>query len=90
MIKTVTFRPSRIGCPSIPGTVKGIIVSLPGVQDVEIYYEERSIGVSFDDSKISEDAISKKIGEEIGLAFVPVHPGEKPGGSDGAAFTCPM
>ena len=69
MIKTATFLPSRIGCPSIPGTVKGIIVSLPGVQDVKVHYEERSVDVTFDDGRTSEEAISKKIGEEMGLAF---------------------
>ena len=88
MIKTATFLPSRIGCPSIPGTVKGIIVSMPGVQDAKIHYEERSVDVTFDDEKTSEDAISKKIGEEMGLAF---QAGSRPADSaHSAADTCPM
>jgi copper chaperone CopZ len=89
MIKTLNFRPSRIGCPSIPGTVRGIIVSLPGVKDAKIHYEERSVEVSFDDSQITEDDISKKIGEEMGLAFT-AHGEEKPAATESPAETCPM
>ncbi len=88
MLKTVTFRPSRIGCPSIPGTMKGIIISLPGVKDVKINYDERSADITFDSEKIKEEDISKKIGEEMGLAFEAspdiMHKKESP--SD----TCPM
>lgn len=88
MIKTTAFLPSRIGCPSIPGTVKGIIVSIPGVQDVKIHYEERSVDVTFDDEKVSEGDISKKIGEEMGLAFTA---GSRDAGSSHhAADSCPM
>lgn len=87
MVTTKTFYPSRIGCPSIPGTVKGIISSLPGVLEVKVRYEERAVEVTFDDEKITPDVISKKIGEEMGLAFEAraAAPGE---GS--AAETCPM
>lgn len=72
MTKTVTFRPVRISCPSIPGTVKGIVVSLPGVKNVEVRYEERSIIVTFDDTLVTEDTISTHIGAEMGFAFRPV------------------
>ena len=34
MTKTITLHPSRIGCPSIPGTMKGIVSSIAGVADV--------------------------------------------------------
>ena len=88
MIKTKTFYPSRIGCPSIPGTVKGIISSLPGVQEVNVRYEERAVEVTFDDEKISPDAISKKIGEEMGLSFELRD--APPGNGGGVAETCPM
>ena len=89
MIKTLHFRPSRIGCPSIPGTVRGINVSLPGVQDAKIHYDERSVAVTFDDSQVSPADISQKIGEEIGLAFI-ASGEEKPGAIESPAETCPM
>ncbi len=88
MNKTKTFYPSRIGCPSIPGTVKGIISSLPGVLEVKVNYEERAVEVTFDDAQISPDVISKKIGEEMGLAFeVRDTP---PSSGVSASETCPM
>lgn len=88
MIKTITLHPSRIGCPSIPGTMKGIISSFPGVQDVKVRYEERSLDITFDDSKTSEREFIKKIGEELGLAM---EVGETSGTKEGnVADTCPM
>lgn len=89
MIKTVTFHPSRIGCPSIPGTMKGIVVSIPGVQDAEVRYDDRSLDVTFEDEKTSEEVIIKKIGEEMGLAMeVAESHGAKKDGN--VADTCPM
>ena len=88
MTKTTIFVPTRIGCPSIPGTMKGIIMSLPGIEQVAVRYEERGLEVTFDDAKINEEAIAKKIGEEMGLAMRPLAQGEKMPG--GAGETCPM
>ncbi len=88
MIKTVTLHPSRIGCPSIPGTMKGIIMSVKGVQDVAVHYEDRSIDVTFDDAHASVEQIIKAVGSEMGLAL---EPGEAGGKKDGnVAETCPM
>ena len=88
MIKTVTLHPSRIGCPSLPGTMKGIINSMPGVEEVKVRYEERSLDVTYDDSQTSGEEIVKKIGEELGLAM---EIGETNGRKDGnVADTCPM
>ena len=88
MIKTVTLHPSRIGCPSLPGTMKGIINSMPGVEEVKVRYEERSLDVTFDDSQTSGEEIVKKIGQELGLAM---EIGEINGRKDGnVADTCPM
>lgn len=88
MIKTITLHPSRIGCPSIPGTMKGIISSFPGVQDVKVRYEERSLDITFDENQTSEEEFIKKIGEELGLAMeVGVDSGKKEGS---VADTCPM
>ena len=69
MIKTIVLNPSRIGCSSIPGTMKGMIHSLKGVKEVKVQYEDRSLEVTFDDSETSEADIIKKIGEETGLAL---------------------
>ena len=87
MTKTITFRPSRIGCPSIPATMKGVIMSIRGVKDAKIHYEERSVEVTFDDAQTNEGAIIKKIGEEMGLALEAAKPGDA-GGT--IADTCPM
>lgn len=87
MLKTIILNPSRIGCPSIPGTMKGMIMSIKGVSEVRVRYEERSLEVTFDDVKTSEDEIIKKIGAEMGLAM---KSGEVDKGSGSAADTCPM
>ena len=86
MTKTVVLNPSRIGCPSIPGTMKGMVMSIKGVKEVGVKYEERSLEVTFDDAETSEDEITKKIGEEMGLAMKTGD--DDKGGS--AADTCPM
>ncbi|MBI2624176.1 heavy-metal-associated domain-containing protein [Candidatus Parcubacteria bacterium] len=88
MIKTATFHPSRIGCPSLPGTMKGIVMSLTGVQDVKVRYEDRSLDVTFDDAQTSEEAIIKKIGSELGLALEANEHGAVKEGN--VAETCPM
>ncbi len=88
MIQKITLHPSRIGCPSIPGTMKGIVHSLKGVEDVNVRYEDRSLDVTFDDEQVSLDEIIKKIGDEMGLAM---EVGEwKASKEGGAAETCPM
>lgn len=62
-------------------------MSIKGVKEVRVKYEERSLEVTFDDAETSEDEITKKIGEEMGLAMR-ADGGDKDGGS--AANTCPM
>lgn len=87
-MKTITLHPSRIGCPSLPGTMKGMILSIPGVTNVVVRYEDRSLDVTFDETKVSPEDIIKKIGQETGLALEVGTPGgSKPGT---AAETCPM
>lgn len=88
MIKIFTLHPSRIGCPSIPATIKGIIMSQKGVKEVKVRYEDRSLDVTFDDTKISTEEIIKKIGAETGLAMEvgELHASKK-GNVD---ETCPM
>lgn len=88
MMKTVTLHPSRIGCPSIPATMKGMIISLPGVKDVIIRYDDRSLDVTFNDKKISEKDIIKTVGKDLGLALWSGKPGGKLEGN--VADTCPM
>ncbi|MBI3442332.1 MAG: heavy-metal-associated domain-containing protein [Candidatus Sungbacteria bacterium] len=87
-MRTITLHPSRIGCPSIPGTMKGMMLSIPGVSDVKIRYEDRSLDVTFDETMVSPEEIIKKIGQETGLGLEIGEPGgAKPGT---AADTCPM
>ena len=88
MIKTITLHPSRIGCPSIPGTMKGIIMSVKGVQDVAVRYEDRSVDVTFDDQQTTIEQIIKAVGNEMGLALEPAPPGFSKEGD--VAETCPM
>ena len=87
MIKKATLHPSRIGCPSLPGTMKGIIMSIDGAKEVDVRYEDRSLDVVFDDEKTSVSAIIKKIGDELGLMMEEGEIGAK---KEGVAETCPM
>lgn len=88
MIKKITLHPSRIGCPSIPGTMKGIIMSISGVLEVVVRYEDRSLDVAFDDEKTSSSAIINKIGQEMGLMMEEGEFRDKKGGD--ISETCPM
>ena len=88
MIKQVTLHPSRIGCPSIPGTMKGIIISIKGVQGVIVRYEDRSVDVTFDDAQTSVEQIIKAVGAEMGLALEPAEHGSSI--NKNVAETCPM
>ena len=88
MTKQVTLHPSRIGCPSIPGTMKGIIISIKGVKDVVVRYEDRSVDVTFDDSETSVEAIIKAVGTEMGLALELAEHGSSI--DKNVAETCPM
>ncbi len=88
MTKTTTLHPSRIGCPSIPGTMKGIIMSIKGVETVKVRYEDRSIDVTFDDAQTSIEYIIKAVGNEMGLALEPTEHGSSKSGN--VADTCPM
>lgn len=62
-------------------------MSLEGVMDVDVRYEDRSLGVTFDDEKITVGNIIKKIGDELGLMM---EEGELSAKKEGAAETCPM
>ena len=88
MIKKVTFHPSRIGCPSIPAQMKGIIRSLPGVAEVNVRYDDRSLDVTFDEGKLTERDIIQEVGETSGLALWVGVPGGKIEGD--VSETCPM
>ena len=87
MIKKITLHPSRIGCPSLPGTMKGIVSSMEGVKEVVVRYEDRSLDVTLDEDKISADTIIKKIGQELGLMM---EEGEFMAKKGDVAETCPM
>jgi len=76
-------------------------MSMPGVKNVKVRYEERSLEITFDDGQTSAEDIIKKIGREMGLAMSPAF-SEKNGMNfgdskdnskkkgSGAADTCPM
>lgn len=68
-LRTVTLHPSRIACPSIPGTMKGMILSLPGVHEVKVHYDDRSLDITFNEAETSGEEIIKAIGKEMGLAL---------------------
>lgn len=70
MLQTITLHPSRIGCPSIPGTMKGIVSSIEGVREVNVRYADRSLDVTFDSALVTPEDVIKKIGSELGLALV--------------------
>lgn len=85
---TITLHPSRIGCPSLPGTMKGLVHSIKGVDEVKVRYEDRSLDITFDDAQTSPQEIISKIGQELGLAMEIGEPNASKEG--GAAETCPM
>jgi copper chaperone CopZ len=62
--------PARIGCPSLPGTMKGIVTSLEGVDEVAVHYEERSLDITYNAEKILPAVIIEKIGSETGISMV--------------------
>ncbi len=88
MPKTILLVPSRIGCPSIPGTMKGIIGSIKGVKEVKVNYDDRSLAITIEEGEITPEIIIKKIGEELGLAVRIATPDEIRKGN--VAETCPM
>jgi len=88
MMKKATFHPSRIGCPSIPAQMKGILLSLPGVASVDVRYDDRSLDVTFDDRRASERDIIQEVGTTLGLALWVGKPGGKIEGD--VSETCPM
>ena len=88
MVQTITLHPSRIGCPSLPGTMKGIVMSLPGVSAVDVRYTERALDVTFDPALTTPETIVKTISDELGLA---IEVGEDRSSRDGSVEeTCPM
>ena len=69
--------------------MKGIVMSIPGVEDVKVRYEERSLDITFDEAKTTPEAIMEKIGQEMGLAMevADSHGAKKEGN---VSETCPM
>ena len=63
-------------------------MSLSGVSEVKVHYEDRSVDVTFDDEKTSAEKIKEVIGKEMGLAMIEGEPGATKEG--GATHTCPM
>ena len=87
-MSTTTISPARIGCPSLSGTMKGIVMGMRGVEAVKVNYEERSFVVTYDEAVTSPEAIVKAIGAELGLAMEVGESDGKKGGN--VADTFPM
>lgn len=68
-METVTLVPLRKNCPSLPGTMAGIVMSIGGVEHVEVIYDTRSLVISYDPEKVTPETLIKKIGEETGLGM---------------------
>lgn len=68
--------------------MKGIIMSVNGVQDVVVHYENRSVDVTFNDQEATIEGIIKAVGDEMGLALELAKPGSS--ASIDVAETCPM
>lgn len=63
-------------------------MSIKGVQEVSVRYEDRSVDVTFDDAETSVAQIIKTIGDEMGLALVEAEHGSSI--DKNVAETCPM
>jgi copper chaperone CopZ len=66
-MKNITLYSSRISCASVPATLKGVIMSLKGVLNVNVLYEDQALNVKYEEKEISLDEIIAKIGQETGI-----------------------
>lgn len=58
-VKTVTLSVPGMYCEMCPATVKKAVSKVPGVSNVAASYETREAVVTYDDSKVSIDALTK-------------------------------
>ena len=65
----VTLRPERMSCASIAGTLKGIMVSLDGVNSVDVEYDVGVFYIDYDDVSISPQTIIDHVGKERGIVM---------------------
>lgn len=68
-MKTITLFPTRSHCPSLSGSLMGMIRSLNGVYHIRAHYESRALEITFDEASISLESIIAAIGRETGRAF---------------------
>ncbi len=73
-MQTITLFPLRANCPSLSGSLIGIIRSLHGVDGVRAHYETRALEITFDETVLPLEDIIVTIGRETGLAFGPQPP----------------
>ena len=57
--KTVVLSVSGMTCAACPITVKKALNKVPGVEKVEIRFEQREAVVTFDDAKTNSEALTK-------------------------------
>ena len=58
-VKTVTLSVPGMNCELCPATVKKAVSKVPGVSNVTATYETKEAVVTYDDSKVSVDALMK-------------------------------
>lgn len=68
-MQTITLFPLRSNCPSLSGSLIGIIRSLDGVHAVRAHYDTRALEIAFDEAVLSLEDIIAAIGRETGRAF---------------------
>lgn len=61
-------------------------MSVMGVKEVKVNYEQRSLDVTFDDAETTEEKIIEEVGREMGLAL---KRGDQESGAR-ASESCPM
>lgn len=57
--RTVTLAVDNMTCPSCPYIVKESLKSVPGVADVEVSFEAKTVTVTFDDAKTDVSALTE-------------------------------
>ena len=66
----LTLSVPDISCDHCKQSIEGAVKVVEGVNGVEVHVPEKTVDVSFDDSKVQKDVISKTI-EDQGFTVAP-------------------
>ena len=66
MTKQATLKVPAIHCSSCADTIRRNLEPMEGVESVEVDPESRTVGLEFEESKVTEQQIREKL-EEIGF-----------------------